>query len=51
VLLIVLKQLKKLQQQINVVEKFCNNTGMEANLDMIELIVFCNYGHLRSKKV
>ena len=37
----------KLQQQINIVELFCNNTGMEVNLDKTEIIVFRNGGPLR----
>ena len=34
----------RLQQQINTVEQFCTNTGMEVNLSKIEIIVFRNGG-------
>jgi hypothetical protein len=37
----------KLQQQINVVEQFCNNNDMEINLDKTEIVVFRNDGPLR----
>ena len=38
----------KLQQQLNVVDRFCMNTGMEINLDKTEIIVFGNGGPLRN---
>jgi len=38
----------KLQQQLNVADQFCINTGMEINLDKIEVIVFRNGGPLRN---
>ena len=37
----------KLQQQINVIDTFCENTGMEVNLQKTEIIVFRNGGNLR----
>jgi hypothetical protein len=34
----------KLQQQLNVIDTFCYNTGMEINLDKTEVIVFICLG-------
>ena len=34
----------KLQQQINIVDQFCTDTGMEINLDKTEITVFRNGG-------
>ena len=38
----------KLQQQILIIDAFCQNTGMELNLDKTEIIVFRNGGGLRN---
>jgi len=38
----------RLQQQINVVDQFCSNTGMEVNLSKPEVIVFRNGDPLRA---
>ena len=37
----------KLQQQINIVDQFCTDTGMEINFDKTEITVFRNGGPLR----
>lgn len=37
----------KLQQQLNVIDQFCNETGMEVNLNKTEIIVFRNGGPLK----
>ena len=38
----------RLQKQINVIETFCSNTGMELNLGKTEIIVFRKGGYLRN---
>ena len=38
----------KLHKQLNIVDRFCMNTGMEINLDKTEIIVFRNCGPLRN---
>ena len=35
-------------QQIHIIDAFCQNTGMELNLDKIEILVFRNGGGLRN---
>ena len=40
----------KLQQQLNIIETFCNDTGMEVNLNKTEIIVFINGGNLRNSE-
>ena len=37
----------RLQQQINAVDQFCKDFGMEVNLKKTEIIVYRNGGHLR----
>ena len=36
-----------LQNQLNTIDKFCNNTNMQINLNKTEIIVFRNSSHLR----
>ena len=38
----------KLQHQINSIDQFCHNTGMEINLDKTQITVFRNGGPLRN---
>ena len=38
----------QLQRQINIIESFCTNTGMELNLNKTEIIVFRRGGYLRN---
>ena len=40
----------RLQQQLNIIDKFCLSTGMELNLEKTEIIVFRNGGHLRANE-
>ena len=37
----------KLQQQINIIDNFCLDTGMDINMDKTEITVFGNGGPLR----
>ena len=39
----------KLQQQLNIVDAFCSETGIEVNMDKTEIIVFRNGGPLKSQ--
>jgi len=40
----------QLQQQINIIDSFCCDTGMEINKDKTEITVFPNGGPLRRYK-
>ena len=40
----------RLQQQLNLIDRFCRDTGMELNLNKTEIIVFRNGGNLRQNE-